>query len=51
MKLHSLTASEFSKATGVGIVTSVLLSILAIAGQKTGISPMPKPLGLAFLRD
>ena len=48
MKLHSLTATEFAKAIGVGVVASVLLSIIAIAGQKTGFSPMPKPLGLAF---
>ena len=48
MRLHRLNATELSKATGVGVGTAILLSIIAIAGQVSGMSPMPKPLGLAF---
>lgn len=48
MRLHRLSATELAKAVGVGVVTAILLSIIAIAGQVSGMSPMPEPLGLAF---
>ena len=48
MRLHRLSATEIVKAVGVGVVTAILLSIIAIAGQVSGMSPMPDPLGLAF---
>lgn len=48
MRLHRLSGTEVAKAVGVGIVSAILLSIIAVAGQMTGVSPMPKPLGLAF---
>lgn len=48
MQLHSLTAREIAKAIGIGIAAAVLLSIIAIMGLRTGMSPLPKPLGLAF---
>lgn len=48
MKLHSLSGKDYAKAIGVGIATAVVLSAIMITGLKTGVSPMPKPLALAF---
>lgn len=48
MKLHSLSGKDYAKAIGVGIVTAVVLSAIMVTGLKTGVSPMPKPLALAF---
>lgn len=48
MAFHSLTGREYAKAIGIGIAAAVLLSIIAVTGMRTGISPMPQPLGLAF---
>lgn len=44
----SLTGKDIAKAVGVGILTAVLLSLIMVPAFKAGISPMPKPLGLAF---
>lgn len=48
MRLHKLAASEWLKAIAVGIVAAVLLSAVMVPALKLGISPLPKPLGLAF---
>lgn len=48
MKLHSLSGKDYAKAIGVGIATAVVLSAIMVTGLKTGVSPMPKPLALAF---
>ena len=48
MKLHRLPAKELLKATGIGVVTALLLSGVMVPALKLGISPLPKPLGLAF---
>jgi hypothetical protein len=48
MQLHHLTSGEWLKAIGVGIVTAILLSAVMVPALKLGISPLPKPLGLAF---
>ncbi len=50
MHYHRLSGTEFGKAVGVGIATGILLSLIAIAGQMSAMSPMPEPLGLAFAR-
>jgi len=36
------------KALGAGAATAVLLSLIMIPAAKFGMSPFPKPLGLAF---
>jgi hypothetical protein len=46
--MKALSAKDFWKAVGIGIATAVILSVIAIMGQKTEISPLPKPLALAF---
>lgn len=48
MKFHSLSPRDALKALAVGIATSLLLSAVMVPAFKLGISPMPKPPGLAF---
>ena len=48
MTFHSLSRREFAKAVAVGLVTALLLSAVIVPLFKLGISPFPKPLGLAF---
>lgn len=48
MQIHNLTPKEWLKALGVGIATAILLSVVMVSVLKLGISPFPKPLGLAF---
>ena len=48
MHIHKLTTAEWFKAVGSGIATAVLLSAVMVPAMKLGISPLPKPLGLAF---
>ena len=48
MRIQKLTLSEWLKAAGVGIATALLLSAVMVPAFKLGISPLPKPLGLAF---
>lgn len=39
---------QFWKAVGIGVGTAALLSAIMVPALKAGISPMPKPLALAF---
>ena len=48
MQIHSLTPKEAMKAAGIGVVTALLLTAIMVPMMKLGISPLPKPLGLAF---
>ena len=48
MRIHNLTSGEWLKAIGIGIATTILLSAVMVPALKLGISPLPKPLGLAF---
>ena len=48
MALQQFTPKNYAKAIGVGIATAVILSLVMVPAFKAGISPMPKPLGLAF---
>jgi hypothetical protein len=48
MTLQQMTPKGYAKAIGVGIATAVILSLVMVPASKAGISPMPKPLGLAF---
>src|SRR5919106_70542 len=48
MRLHKLTPTELLKAIGIGIATALLLSAVMVPALRLGISPLPKPLGLAF---
>jgi hypothetical protein len=48
VKFHSLSAKDIAKAIAVGVVTALILSAIMITGLRTGISPLPAPLALAF---
>jgi hypothetical protein len=48
VRLRKLPVSELAKAGAVGVVTALLLTGVLVATMKFGVSPMPKPLGLAF---
>ena len=48
MRWHALDGRDWAKAVAVGIGVSVLTALFMLAGLKSGISPLPKPLGLAF---
>lgn len=48
MKWHSLSPYEHVRAIGVGIGVSILTAAIMVTALKTGISPLPGPLGLAF---
>lgn len=39
---------QFWKAAGIGVVTAALLSAIMVPAMKMGVSPMPKPVALAF---
>jgi hypothetical protein len=48
MPTKELAPKDIAKMIGVGIVIAVLLSAVMVPAAKMGLSPMPKPLGLAF---
>lgn len=48
MGIHKFTLKDLLKAVGVGIGTAVLLSAVMVPAMQLGVSPLPKPLGLAF---
>lgn len=48
MKWHSLDFKDWTKAFAVGIAVSILTAVIMAIGLRTGVSPLPKPLGLAF---
>lgn len=48
MNAHRMGSGDWLKAIGVGIATSVLLSVVMVPAMRLGVSPMPAPLGLAF---
>lgn len=48
MQWHSLDARDWTKAIAIGIGVSILTAAVMAAALNTGMSPLPKPLGLAF---
>jgi hypothetical protein len=48
MQWHALDGRDYAKAIGIGIGVSILTAAFMAAGLKSGISPLPKSLGLAF---
>lgn len=48
MPIHKLSPGEWGKAMAVGIGVAVLTAAIMVAGLKSGVSPLPRPLGLAF---
>lgn len=48
MQVHQLSPREWAKAAGTGIANGLLLSAVMVPLNLAGISPFPKPVGLAF---
>lgn len=48
MEIHKLSPGEWGKTIAVGIGVATLTAIIMVSALKSGISPLPKPLGLAF---
>jgi hypothetical protein len=48
VELHWLSTREWWKAVGVGVATAAILAVLNVIALKSQVSPLPKPLGLAF---
>lgn len=48
MNIHHLAPKEWGKAIAIGVAVSVLTAAFMFVGLKTGVSPLPKPLALAF---
>lgn len=48
MQIHPLSPAEWAKALGIGAAVSVLTAAVMFVGLRSGISPLPQPLGLAF---
>ena len=43
-----LSTRTWLRAIGIGLAVSVITALLMVTLFKTGVSPLPKPLGLAF---
>ncbi len=48
MRFHDLSTREWRTAFVVGVANGLLLSVVMVTAFKSGVSPMPKPVGLAF---
>ena len=48
MKWHSLSMQEWMRAIGIGIGVAILTAVIMVTALKSGLSLLPKPLGLAF---
>jgi hypothetical protein len=48
MQIHRLSPGEWGKTIAVGIGVAILTALVMVSALKSGISPLPKPLGLAF---
>ncbi len=48
MSESELSSRSWLRAIGIGLLVSVLTALVMITLLKTGVSPLPKPLGLAF---
>lgn len=48
MRLHKLSKREWWTAFAIGIANGILLSAVMVPAFRLGLSPFPKPVGLAF---
>jgi hypothetical protein len=48
MRVHSLSAGEWGKTRAIGLAVAVVTGGVMFLGMKTDVSPLPKPVGLAF---
>ena len=50
MHFHRLTGADWVKAIAIGIGIAIVTAVVMVIGLKSGISPLPKPLALAFVQ-
>lgn len=50
MRLHSLSAGDAVKTAVVGVITAAVTAAMMLMAIKSGVSPLPKPLALAFVQ-
>ena len=48
VEFHALSRREWWRAVGIGVGTGVILAVVNVIAMKSQLSPLPKPLGLAF---
>lgn len=46
--LDSLRGPRFAKAIGIGVATAIILAVINVIALHNHMSPLPKPLALAF---
>lgn len=49
MMLIKLTPAQWGKAAGLGLLNGIALAIIMVVALNSGVSPLPKPLALAFV--
>ena len=47
-QIRKLDGLDWAKSIGIGIAVAALTAAFMAAALKTGVSPLPEPLGLAF---
>ncbi|MGE5271499.1 MAG: hypothetical protein ACM3JG_17700 [Thiohalocapsa sp.] len=48
VEFHQLSGREWAKAAAAGLAVGVILAVINVIALKSHLSPLPKPLGLAF---
>jgi len=48
IEIGRLSRLEVAKAVGIGVATAIILAIINVIALHSHVSPLPKPLGLAF---
>ncbi|HVB15878.1 MAG TPA: hypothetical protein VNF04_05045 [Stellaceae bacterium] len=46
--IGSLSGPRLAKAIGIGVATAIILAVINVIALHSHVSPLPKPLGLAF---
>ena len=49
MRIHSLSIGDIVKTVVIGLITAAVTAGMMFLAVKSGVSPLPKPLGLAFV--
>lgn len=50
MRIHSLSIGDIVKTVVIGLITAAVTAGMMFLAVKSGVSPLPKPLALAFVQ-
>ena len=50
MRVHSPSAPDVARVIVIGLITAAVTAAVMFIGIKSGVSPLPKPLALAFVQ-